>query len=329
VVNASDPAAPDTGTALVCRNCGVPLQVLALAGHYGRTVEVDLCAPCHLVWFDVVESARLAGPGLLTLIGSMAAAQRLAHQPLKPDLRCLHCSATVKTVHNRTRWGRSLQLECPQRHGAWQTFGEFLNEKGLLRPASSADRARALAAPGGWHCINCGGVLGAKDDTCTWCGSVPALVDVARLARALDPEGATAAHAVHRSAASTTALQCAACGSAQPRDGGWQCVRCSATMTAPDLAAAHAAVAALEPALRAHAEKPAPEIVRQRLQAQSGGLQRQRERAAQMQAEADARLRGTLTPPGDKGWPPVPGSPGWLLRLVAAVATLLATLLRR
>jgi Zn-finger nucleic acid-binding protein len=117
---------------------------LRLAGHYGSVVEIDLCGPCHLVWFDVVESARLAGPGLLALIGAMAAAQALPHQPLRPDLACPQCRTAVRTVHNRTRWGRSLQLECPQHHGAWQSFGEFLNEKGLLRPMSSADRARAL-----------------------------------------------------------------------------------------------------------------------------------------------------------------------------------------
>jgi len=315
-------AAPGPAGTLRCRNCGDGLQVLALQGHYGRSVEIDLCPPCHLVWFDVVESARLAGPGLLALIGAMAQAQRQPHLALKPDLRCLHCTAPVKTVHNRTRWGRSLQLECPQRHGAWQTFGEFLNEKGLLRPASSADRARALAAPGGWHCINCGGGLRAQDETCSWCGSVPALVDVARLARALDPEGATAAHDVHRTAVSGTTLQCAACGAAQPREGGWQCVQCGATLTAPDLAAAHAAVAALAPALQAHAQRPAPEVVRQRLQAQSAGLDRQRERARQMQAEAEARLRGPLRPGGHG-----PDAPHALLRLVVVVAVLLLVLL--
>jgi hypothetical protein len=119
---------------------------------------------------------------------------------------------------------------------------------------------------------------------------VPALVDVARLARALDPEAATAGHAVHHTAARTGALQCAACGAAQPADGGWQCTTCNATLAAPALAEAHRAVSALGPALAAHAERPAPHVVQQRLAAQQPALDRQRERAAQMQAEADAVL---------------------------------------
>lgn len=275
--------------ALACSNCGAPLRVLSLPGHYGSQVEIDLCAPCHLVWFDMVESARLSGPGLLALIGEMAAAQSLAHQPLRPELGCPHCHRPVRTVHNRTRWGRSLQLECPQRHGAWQTFGQFLNEKGLLRPMSSADRAQALQRPEGLHCVNCGGAVGAADTACPWCASVPAVVDVARLARALDPEGATAQHAVHRAGARASALACQACGAPLPHDPTWHCQHCGATLTAPDLAEAHRQVSALGPALRSHAARPAPQIVQQRLAAQSAGLDRQRERAAAMQAEADAR----------------------------------------
>jgi len=133
---------------LACGNCGEPMRALRLAGHYGQQVEIDVCAPCHLVWFDPVESARLSGPGLLALIGEMASAQSLAHRLARPDMHCPRCRGGLHQVHNRTRWGRSLQLECTLHHGALQTFGQFLTEKGLLRPMSSADRARALERDG-------------------------------------------------------------------------------------------------------------------------------------------------------------------------------------
>lgn len=304
-----------------CANCGAAMQVLRLAGHYGSTVEIELCAPCHLVWFDAVEAARLAGPGLLALVGAMAAAQSLAHQPLRRDLACPQCRGTVRTVHNRTRWGRSLQLECPQRHGAWQTFGEFLAEKGLVRPLSTADRARALQRPQGFACVNCGGAIGGADTACPWCGSVPALVDVARLAHALDPEGATAEHAVHRLGERAAARSCRACGAPVGPDPAWHCTSCGATLTAPGLAETHREVVALGPALRAHAAKPAPHVVQQRLQAQEAGLRRQRERAAEMQAEADRRG-------GDAGWgdtdEQLPGwrVPAWVWGLGAALAAI-------
>lgn len=293
------------------------MQVLALPGHYGSAVEIDLCAPCHLVWFDSVESARLSGPGLLALIGEMARAQTLAHQALRPDLPCPHCRATLRTVHNRTRWGPSLQLECPQHHGAYQSFAQFLSEKGLLRAMRSTDRARVLQRDGVLHCVNCGGAFGAQDATCPWCTAAPAVVDVARLAHALDPEGATAGHAVHRTAARKSALACQACGAPVGEDAAWACAQCGATLTTPGLAEAHRHVAALAPALQAHAAKPAAHVVRQRLAAQEPALQRQRERAAAMQAEADTALGRTVEPAGDGWWNQ--RYPAWLLAVAAVL----------
>lgn len=284
------PAGTAPTAALACSNCGQAMRLLQLPGHYGKTVELDLCAGCHLVWFDLVEAAGLPGPALLTLVAEMAAAQTLAHTPLQADLACPRCRGAVRTVHNPSRWGHSLQLECPQRHGAWQTFAQFLQQRGLVRPMSSADRNRALQRDGALHCVNCGGAVGAADTACPWCTSVPSVVDVARLAQALDPEGATREHAVHRQRSQAGALNCAACGAAQPADAAWLCTACGATLTAPGLAEAHRRVSELGPALAAHAARPAPHVVKARLAQQQPALDRQRSRAAEMQHEADERL---------------------------------------
>jgi len=292
-----------------CSNCGQALQVLHLAGHYASQVELELCGPCHLLWFDSIEAARLSGPGLLALIGEMAQAQRMPHQSLNASLACLSCRRPVKLVHNQTRWGRSQQFECPERHGAWQSFAQFLQERGLLRPLSLADRHRLQALPQGLHCVNCGGSIGAEDSTCSWCKSVPSLLDVARLAQALDPEGATAGHQVHGTAAQHQALNCMACGSATKSPQAWQCTACGATLATPSLASAHDQVSALGPALQDHARKPAPHVVKERMRAQIAAQERQRQRAAQMQKEADARSGGAQPswpwPEGRSGTDPV------------------------
>jgi hypothetical protein len=283
------------------------MRALRLAGHYGKAVEIDLCEPCHLVWFDSVESANLSGPGLLDLIAQMAAAQSLAHEPLRPTLACPRCRATLKPVHNLTRWGRSLQLECPSRHGSAQTFAQFLGEKGLVRPLTSADRAR-LAAAGGLHCLNCGAPLAAADAACGWCRSVPSLIDVARLAQALDPEGATEAQAVHRRPAGGAVLSCLACGAALPAGPTLCCPQCTATLATPRLADAAAQVQVLGPALRAHAKRPAAHVVQRRLARLSDDLEKRRVWAADMQAEADAHA-GRRPAESPARWPRRWGAP--------------------
>jgi hypothetical protein len=204
-----------------CGNCGAPMRALQLAGHYGSTVTIDLCEDCDLVWFDDVETARLSGTGLLELIGEMASAQRLPHHGLGSAIVCARCRGPVRSVHNRSRWGASMQLACLARHGAYQSFAQFLAEKGLTRPLSSADRARLLQRDGELHCINCGGQIDADAKQCRWCQSVPALIDVARLAAALDPGEALQRHAVFSTPVRKSVMGCLACGASVPRDAAW------------------------------------------------------------------------------------------------------------
>ena len=271
---------------LACGNCRQPMQRLALAGHYGATVELDLCRNCDLIWFDETETARLTGQGLLALIGAMAESYALPHEMLRDSAVCPRCAGPLKIAHNRSRWGRSLQMQCLRRHGAYQSFAQFLQEKGLLRPMSRLDRARLLQEKGRIDCVNCGAAVSVGDAHCTFCGSVPSLLDIARLARALDPEEALEPLAVHATKARQAALQCAACGVALPLEESMRCRQCGATLAVASLADAYAGVQALAPALRAHAERPAPHLVQRRLAALQADVPRRRRWIADMERDA-------------------------------------------
>ena len=106
---------------------------------------------------------------------------------------------------------------------------------------------------------------------CPWCRSIPSLLDVARLARALDPLDTIEPPAVYRAAARQGALQCAACGAALPEGETISCSQCGATLAITSLADANAEVQALAPALRAAAEQPSPQVVKRRLDALDAG----------------------------------------------------------
>ncbi|HEX2540460.1 MAG TPA: hypothetical protein VHM00_05195 [Caldimonas sp.] len=272
-----------------CGNCRKLMQRLTLPGHYGSRVEIDLCPHCDLVWFDFTETAQITGPSLLELIGVMATSQTLPHEMLHAKTACPRCGGNVKIVYNQSRWGRSTQLQCLRRHGAYQSFAQFLGEKGLLRPMSRVDRARLVRDRGHIDCVNCGARIDAADETCSFCRSVPSLLDVARLARALDPHEMLEPHAAHATPALQQAMQCAACGVALPPGETVSCSACGATLAITRLADAHASVAALAPALRAATDRPPPKVVQRRLEALAGDIPRRREWVAGM--EADARER--------------------------------------
>lgn len=286
---AAPAATVDAPAGVRCGNCREPMRAMQLAGHYGREVELDICEHCDLVWFDGQETARIAGPGLVDLIAEMAHAHECAHVALRDDIRCVRCNGGVVLVWNQSRFGRSSQLQCRERHGAYQSFAQFLQEKGLVREMSRVDRARLLEKNGRLHCVNCGGDIAAAHETCTWCRSVPSLFDVARLARALDPRESAAPQPVHEQVARQKARNCAACGSALPRDETVSCDACGATLAVTDVAEAIDAARALQPALRAAAERPSPQAVASRLAALDADLPRRREFAAGMRAEAEAR----------------------------------------
>ena len=300
---------------LVCGNCRQPMQRRTLAGHYGHSVDLDLCRGCDLVWFDGSETAQLSGTALLELIGAMASSHDLPHEMLRGDARCPRCDGQLGIVHNQSRWGRSSQLQCRRRHGAYQSFAQFLEEKGLLRPMSRVDRARLLRDRGRIECVNCGGEIAKDDERCRYCRSLPSLLDVARLARALDPLETIEPPAVHGVKAKQGALQCAACGVALAPGETISCSQCGATLAIASLAEANASVQALAPALRGAAERPRPELVERRLQALDADLPRRREWVAGMQAEADAR-RGR----GEIDWSPLFDKIGTPTRVVVAIA---------
>jgi hypothetical protein len=271
---------------LACGNCRQPMQRLVLEGHYGRTVNLDMCRGCDLVWFDGSETAQVSGAALLELIGHMATSRDLPHGLLGPDARCPRCGGGLQIVQNQSRWGHSSQLQCLLRHGAYQSFAQFLEEKGLLRPMSRLDRARLLRDRGHIECVNCGGEIDKDDERCRYCQSIPSLLDVARLAHALDPLDTIEPPAVFQVAARQSALQCAACGAALPLGETISCPQCGATLAITSLAEAYASVQALAPALRAAAAQPAPDVVKRRLAVLDADLPRQREWAAAMEAEA-------------------------------------------
>jgi len=224
----------------------------------------------------------------------MAASRALPHEMLRADPRCPRCDGRLKIAHNQSRWGRSSQLQCVRRHGAYQSFAQFLEEKGLLRPMSLIDRAKLLRDRGRIDCINCGGEIAKEDERCRWCRSIPSLLDVARLARALDPLDTIEPPAVYRAAARQGALQCAACGAALPEGETISCSQCGVTLAITSLAEAHAQVETLAPALRAAAAHPSADVVKRRLDALDQDLPRRREWVAAMQAEADAQRGRTV-----------------------------------
>ncbi len=208
------------------------MRALDLSGHYQRRVEIDTCPHCCLVWFDDTESVRLAGAGIAEFLreihGAMQADGDHAHAvSLARVQSCPVCRAALKPVFNRTRFGRTSQLDCPYGHGYYQTYILYLAEKGFVRPLAWADIRALLAAGKELFCADCGFPLpGRPVDACPACQSAVGVIDPARLAIATHAaDGGAIARNV---ATEVNQHKCHACGAAIDPTHDIQCPHCHA-----------------------------------------------------------------------------------------------------
>jgi len=224
-----------------CSNCERPMRVLDLSGHYQRRVQIDTCPHCCLVWFDDTESVRLAGPGIADFVREIHAAMQADgdHEHAVSLARvqsCPVCRSALKTVSNRTRFGRTTQMECPQGHGYYQTYILYLAEKGFVRPLAWADIHALLAAGKQLFCADCGHPLPDRPvDQCPACKSAIEVIDPTRLAMAIDRLDVQPALPAP-SAAAVDQHKCHACGGAVDQSRDIYCPHCHAPVLRHDTA---------------------------------------------------------------------------------------------
>lgn len=224
------------------------MQVLDLSGHYQHRVQVDTCQHCCLVWFDDTESVRLAGPGIAEFVreihGAMQAGEGHDHAiSLSRIQTCPVCQSALKTVYNRTRFGRTRQMECPEGHGYYQTYILYLAEKGFVRPLAWSDIHSLLAAGKHLFCADCGHPLPNRPIAeCPACRSAIEVIDPTRLAMAIDRIDAPLAPP-GPAAAALDQYKCHGCGGAVDQTREIYCPHCHAPVLRHDTADAATAAA--------------------------------------------------------------------------------------
>jgi hypothetical protein len=150
-----------------------------LGGHLGVPVALDICFTCQAFWFDARESLQLT-PGstleLFRIIGEHAAS---AHHPAPSTARCPRCQLRLIPASDLQRATRFRYHRCPQRHGRFITFFDFLREKNFIRPLTGPQIEELRRHVAAVNCSNCGAPIDlAKRSTCGHCGSALSMLDL-------------------------------------------------------------------------------------------------------------------------------------------------------
>ena len=252
---------------LKCCNCHDALRKVPLSGHYKRTVELDVCERCALIWFEGTETAQIAGPGVIDLIKLIDTAKQNEHLgPLSGALACPRCNSPLKEIRTETRFGHTKQLHCPNGHGYFQTFVLYLAEKGFLRPIAWPD-VKQLAGRT-LFCAGCGAGIEARAQTaCPYCQSSVGLLDPGRLASAVDVERAAADQLELQPLPTTEQMHCWSCGASVDPTQHAMCPQCHAPLRRKDTDEAVAAVSTVEARVRQNYEHQLPRVSLAKLEA--------------------------------------------------------------
>lgn len=169
-----------------CPSCRTAMEVHALAGIDGRTIELDLCYQCHGMWLDPQENLKLAPAAVAELFKLLHQHRDAARQPLAHKLNCPRCTSPLAQGFDVVRSGRYITYRCPNRDGRFSTFSSFMIEKGFVRQLTRPeidDLAQRVAVI---HCSSCGAPVDIrKDHACPHCRSAFSLLDPKAVEQAL------------------------------------------------------------------------------------------------------------------------------------------------
>jgi hypothetical protein len=149
-------------------------------------VSVDLCFPCHLIWFDRAESLQLAPAGVLELFKLIHRHDKDERYPLRKRFGCPRCGGQLRRTEDMSKAGRFRYFRCAKNHGRLTPFFEFLREKQFVRALTPGEIARVRAEIRQVQCSGCGAPIDLGHDTsCPHCGAPISILDADAVEKAV------------------------------------------------------------------------------------------------------------------------------------------------
>ncbi len=168
---------------LTCPACRAAMRRLRLDGHYGTTVEIDLCGACQAFWFDQREHLQLSAGATLRLF-EIIHDHHGPREPLPARLECPRCQIRLLSTDDRQRATLFHYWRCGRGHGRFMTFFDFLREKDFIRPLDGHQLAALRAQVRSVNCSNCGAPIDlTKSTVCGYCRTPLAMIDFERVGR--------------------------------------------------------------------------------------------------------------------------------------------------
>ena len=172
--------------AINCPSCNSACKPTIFSTHLNTPVEIDICWPCHLIWFDHLESTSLSAQSVIDLFRRIHEHRADSRNIVSMNMRCPMSRERLLLTNDIGRGGRFSYHRSPKGHGRLISFVQFLREKSFIRTLSDHEIDSLSATVKQIRCSSCGaGINIAVDHACTHCGSPISVLDEKAVAKAL------------------------------------------------------------------------------------------------------------------------------------------------
>ena len=172
--------------AINCPSCGAASSASIFTTHLSTPVEIDICWPCHLIWFDHLESISLSAKSVIDLFRLIHEHRDDSRKIVSLNMRCPVSRDKLVLTNDIGRGGRFSYYRSPKGHGRLISFVQFLREKNFIRNLKDSEIDTLSATVKQIRCSSCGaGIDISRDHACTHCGSPISVLDEKAVAKAL------------------------------------------------------------------------------------------------------------------------------------------------
>ncbi len=172
--------------AVRCPSCHGAMTPTAFRTHVDTALDIDICWPCHLVWFDHLESAAMSAQSVISLFQQIHDRRSEARRLVSLPGDCPLCASTLQQTSDLSKAGRFQYQRCPHGHGRASTFVQFLREKQFIRTVTPSELRTLSATAKQIRCSSCGaGIDISHDAACSHCGSPVSVLDEQAVSKAL------------------------------------------------------------------------------------------------------------------------------------------------
>lgn len=152
---------------------------ITLDSRLGIPITAEVCPPCQAFWFDHGKDFQLSPRSTLELMKYIGEHTSPAKPVLRQDLTCPQCGGTLTLAHDIARNVRFTYWNCPNDHGHFIGFFEFLKEKNFIHPLSPQEIQKLRESVHSVNCSSCGASIDlAANSVCPYCHSPITMLDL-------------------------------------------------------------------------------------------------------------------------------------------------------